>query len=401
MGYLTEYAKTTSSVNQVLPVGIVFAVLFVVVGLLFKNSHFKKTCAGVSNGDHEKFKQWLPVEFKTPIPESYPDWDIKTTKPLPYRPFKHNYHVTMGIRNLQWDDWIELDNEWPIYHKRKLERLEERGDELLKTGAEAFDAAIELLEEFRQYLPARYPTLFKKTDVGINNLETGESFDIKELTITGPLDPMEIVAKLLQDDLAIMMPGDDGQYYLRAGCVLLAGFWRLKDKFGMPLSEIHTSGDVPQFKEKLQVSMERFFTRMRVDKPVVRNNYFIQTDEDLGWSAAIGPEDSNEIGWDAATQATDVSRLHFRSERQSLRRLPKSGAIVFTIRTYFVPIIKIAKEPYVPGRLANGVRAWAEDVAVYKGKRKYDDLLLKFLDEEHQKQIANGLIEKETANYPF
>lgn len=41
----------------------------------------------------------------------------------------------------------------------------------------------------------------------------------------------------------------DGQYYLLAGAILLAGFWRLSDKFGMPLSEIHTSGSVPGFKQ--------------------------------------------------------------------------------------------------------------------------------------------------------
>jgi alpha-1,2-mannosyltransferase len=58
-------------------------------------------------------------------------------------------------------------------------------------------------------------------------------------------DPMEMCARMIQDDLAIMVEKEDGQYYLLAGAILLAGFWRLEDKFGMPLSTIHTSGDVP------------------------------------------------------------------------------------------------------------------------------------------------------------
>ncbi|KAK7204746.1 hypothetical protein BZA70DRAFT_279910 [Myxozyma melibiosi] len=343
---------------------------------------------------------WTPVEFKTPTPPPYPNWDIKTTKPISYRPFKHNYHVTMGIRNLNWEDWIELDNEFPKFHDRKVERLAERGEKLVSTFPDAFDAAVELLEEFREWLPARYPSLFKKTAVGIDNIVTGESFNIKERPLKR--DPMEIAALLIQDDLAIMMPGEDGQYYLKAGCILLAGFWRLSDKLGMPLSEIHTSGDVPQFREKLQTSMERFFVRMKVDKPVSRNNYFLQTDEDLGWSAAIGPEDSDNIGWNAAAYASDISKMHFRSERQTLRRLPKSGGIVFTIRTYFVPLTELAKEPYLPGRLADGMRAWTHDVAEYKGKAKYAEITLKFLDEEHQRQLANGLDpSKEPNDYPY
>lgn len=36
---------------------------------------------------------------------------------------------------------------------------------------------------------------------------------------------MAICARLVQDDLAIMFEKPDGQYYLLAGAILLAGFW--------------------------------------------------------------------------------------------------------------------------------------------------------------------------------
>src|SRR6266498_3236550 len=87
------------------------------------------------------------------------------------------------------------------------------------------------------YLPQRYPSLYKKTSVGMNNLFTGESFNIVERPLTE--DPMQMAARMVQDDLAIMFEKEDGQYYLLAGAILLAGFWRIEDKFGMPLSEIH------------------------------------------------------------------------------------------------------------------------------------------------------------------
>ena len=32
---------------------------------------------------------WIPLTFESPIPPPYPDWDISTTKPLPYRPFRY------------------------------------------------------------------------------------------------------------------------------------------------------------------------------------------------------------------------------------------------------------------------------------------------------------------------
>ncbi|RYP72517.1 hypothetical protein DL771_004157 [Monosporascus sp. 5C6A] len=44
-----------------------------------------------------------------------------------------------------------------------------------------------------------------------------------------------------------------GEDWVTEGIVLLLpGFWRLEDKFGMPLSKIHTSSDVPQFREWLE-----------------------------------------------------------------------------------------------------------------------------------------------------
>ena len=186
---------------------------------------------------------WIPEDFEQPWPEAYPNWSVKTTKPIPYRPFRYGpkYNVTMGIRSMQWEDWIELDNEWPSYHQQKLDRIAERGSRVIVVHEKAMDAAQEALELLSKYLTRRYPSLFRYTnekEEAIELLETGEVYPIINSD-----DPMKYAALLVQDDLAIMMEGEDGLYYLRAGAICLAGFWRLEDKFGMPLECIHTSGD--------------------------------------------------------------------------------------------------------------------------------------------------------------
>lgn len=243
--------------------------------------------------------------------------------------------------------------------------------------------------------------MFRKTSVGIDNLFTGESFNITQRPLAE--DPMITSSRLIQDDIALMIEKPDGQYYLLAGAILLAGFWRLQDKFGMPLSEIHTSGDVPQFREKLERGMLNFFRRIRPEEPVLRNNYFLQVDGELPWSNSIGSEDSQGFSWNTAEKNRAVEHHYFRSERQSLRRLPRSGAVVFTIRTYFEPVTEIVKEPYVPGRLASAIRSWGDDVSRYKGKDKYEEVL-EFLDKKHEEQVANGLdleLEDEVRAYPY
>ncbi|KAG0137982.1 hypothetical protein HOY82DRAFT_547201 [Tuber indicum] len=356
----------------------------------------------VEKGPARKPGVWIPLDFESPTPPPYPDWDISTTKPLPYRPFRYGpkYSITMGLRKMPFEEWIELDNQFPTYHSIKASRILSRGARASTTNPVAYDAAVELLEHLVDYLPARYPSLYTRTRAGMHNTYTGEAFDITATPLRE--DPVQMAARMVQDDLVIMIEGKDGQYYLQAGSILLAGFWRLEDKLGMPLDEIHTTGDVPGYREKLAKGMNNFFARVMPGGPVIRNNYFMQADDCLAWSHSIGSEDGGQIGWYTSEANKGIEHYHFRSERQTLRRLPRSGGVVFTIRTYFLPITEMAKEPYAPGRLASAIRSWGDDVAKYKGRERWQGVLLAYLDKEHERQMAEGLEpEKEEYVYPY
>ena len=222
---------------------------------------------------------------------------------------------------MPWTEWLELDNEYLTYHALKAKRIAERGEKCIRTADEARDAAWELVAEVGTWLAGRWPGVFVREEDGrLRNGVTGEEFRVREGEGKGVMEPMEVVARLIQEDVAIMIERPDGEYYLLGGAILLPGFWRLSDKFGMRLSEIHTSGDVPQFREKLEKGMKSFFRRLKPEQPMVRNNYFIQVDEDLAWSRSIGDEDAEGIGWGTAERDVVVERHMFRTERQTLRR---------------------------------------------------------------------------------
>ncbi|CCH45444.1 hypothetical protein BN7_5026 [Wickerhamomyces ciferrii] len=357
----------------------------------------------LAQNNKRKPGHWIPEDYKFPKPQPYPNWNIYDSDPIAYRPFKHKYNVTMGIRNMNPEEWIEIDNKWLEFHELKKQRLQTKGKDLYGTLPIAYDASLELLDELKNYLPERYPSMFKynSTTGVLSNLITGEdwgTFDLK----TKEIDPMFIITNLLQDDIAIMIELEDGQYYLKAGAIVLPGFWRLTDKLNMPLSEIHTSGDVPKYNTHLKKSMEKFFTRLKPETSVLRNNYFIQTDKHLDWSSSIGKESEQGVGWYTAPVATDINQIYYRSERQSLRKLPKTGAVVFTIRTYFIPIIEIVDEPYVPLRLLNGLTSWSNDVREYKGFNKFKDVLLPYLEGKAKEQEVLGYTrENEKDNFPL
>jgi Haem-dependent oxidative N-demethylase, alpha subunit-like len=107
----------------------------------------------------------------------------------------------------------------------------------------------------------------------IEILPTGDKWDLD-------VDDPMTVAGLLADDIAIMVEGDDGRYYMRAGSICvpgafiwifssfvcdrrnsILGSWRLVDKIGLPLADIHLKGNVYKYKEVLQFSMDRWAHR--------------------------------------------------------------------------------------------------------------------------------------------
>jgi hypothetical protein len=172
----------------------------------------------------------------------------------------------------------------------------------------------------------------------------------------------------------------------------------------MSLDHLHFEAKVPHYGAKLQTSMNRFFKNMPVDKLVTRNNFFIQLDDGLHWSPRMGDQSSAEVAsWEKANSTgLTVEEIHFRSERQSLRRLPRSKALMFTIRTYFVPVTELVKEPFVPGRLAEAIRQWDDVVSAYKGRMHWDGILLPYLDEMHEKQKREGVLDgRAEGEFPY
>lgn len=384
---------------------------------------------------------WFAEEFVYPDIDPCP-FPLKDVRPVPYRPFRYGeYQITMGIRTMPWSEWIELDSTYSHWQRVRKFRVRTRGhdavrvlpareDESVKVQGGAW-AAKELVYELAEYLPRRYPSSFRITrlpsgvpapSIGgvslawgqqqpvqtIEAVETREKFDLGVLEgldgVEMGEEAMRIITGLIQEDVALMIEGTDGKYYFQGGAICIPGFWRMRDKIGMALDDIHISGNVPRFKEKLQTSMEKFFRRMPVDKPVIRNNYFMQVckpsahvadkddelrldveeesidPEELGWSESTnGPEDSFLHGHGHSAQPAPYlapSTIRLRSERQTLRRLPRTGAIVFGIRTYLFKIEELARERGVADRLASAIRSWPDDVGVYKGRKMYSEMPL-------------------------
>ncbi|TNY24390.1 hypothetical protein DMC30DRAFT_413325 [Rhodotorula diobovata] len=377
---------------------------------------------------------------------------LAATQPLPYRPFRWGptYPQHMGIRNIaESSKWLQLDNEYADTIRLRATRMSDPSLVSSRTQPGYHAHALESLVEMASFLSLRFPKLFTvertsyvRSDPSshgdstagkeagairvIHNHVTGEVWDLEVVErAEGPeWDPMRVAGHLVQDDLAVVVEDENGEYRFQAGSVCTAGFWRLQDKIGLALDEIHFGGAVPNYADKYQRSMNRFFSNLREDKLFERNNYFFQVDEQLAWSEKTNGTEAvfdhfnkgprldlvdkvdGVVHPAAATRAEDV---WFRTERQTLRRLPKTRAILFTVRTYLVPVTKLADEPGVPGRMASAIRSWPQgdrSVTWYKGGELFNPVLLPFLDQKHKEQLAAGVLhlnDKGTTGerYPF
>ena len=157
--------------------------------------------------------------------------------------------------------------------------------------------------------------------------------------------PLERAALRVEEDLCVLV---DGVFV--AGCVCFPSHWHLQDMIGRPLTEIHQR--VPGFESELSSKVDSFLRRLTTHTVVGRRNFAIHELPDL-----FAPDVPSTIGIPPAEQ-------WLRSERQTLRRLPKSEAVLFTIRTQQTPLGSLDQD--VRTRLAARLRAEPADLIGYR-----------------------------------
>jgi hypothetical protein len=184
--------------------------------------------------------------------------------------------------------------------------------------------------------------------------------------------PLEQAARLVAEDLCLMVEHDGG-YHLDAAVVCFPSYWRLAEKMGDSAAAIH--GPVPHYAEDLADRVDTFLRRLRPERPVWRRNWDLHDNPEL-FAPAVPPP--------VALGIDDVAgRVWLRSEHQTLRRLPRSRAILFTIRTQQVPLGVLAERPDVARRMVHALDAYPDDLRRSRLPAGAADAILTWLREAH------------------
>ena len=179
---------------------------------------------------------------------------------------------------------------------------------------------------------------------------------------------LEDAALCVQEDLCVLRHRD-GHWRLDAGIVCFPSMWRLSDKIGLPLAAVHAP--VPAYAEELAARVDRFLDRLRVDRPVWRRNWFIHHSPELHQPSPPPAPDHVQV----------PGGLWLRSERQTLRHLRRTDAILFTIRTQQVPFAAVAARPDLAAAMAGAVEAWSEDLVGYRAAHAWRADVVRWLRE--------------------
>jgi hypothetical protein len=293
----------------------------------------------------------------------------------PYLPFGDGkpFALRMGLQPLPAAQWIEINGAYAAQLATKRDLLARRRGEVFQALPQARAASEEALKLLLEHLRAHHAARFAVDGGTLRNIATGEDWDV-----TRPaLHPLEQAGRLVQEDFCILqsdgeMSGDG--YRLTAGAVCFPSNWKLSDKIGKKLAEVH--GPVPGYAEKLGGPVDRFFKNLAADTIMARANWLIHATPELfqaghqidaATAAAITPANAGEKLW-------------LRVERQTLRRLPQSGAVLFTIRTHVTQLFEAIRDVKSARDLAIAVRTMPDDVARYRGMAGFRAAALGWLD---------------------
>lgn len=173
--YINSFLSVSVTPAQaILLLGLIVSVL---AWLLLKwHSYVDHASKGPTRASHK------PAEtnpFVTPLPAALSNFDPRSKDPKLYRPFRHGKNfVTMGIRKLDWNNWIEMDSYFLRYHDMKASELKKDINAHVKyvDNAVTRDACFEVYEELVRYLTHRYPEVFQLKDSILHNTLTDEKF---------------------------------------------------------------------------------------------------------------------------------------------------------------------------------------------------------------------------------
>ena len=270
------------------------------------------------------------------------------------------YKLKLGLRARSEAEWLPSDDIFgndltraeQIVLKARL--LAKHHQDVFSAMPNTMTAGDEVLAMVRQHLKTYHNACMATSDSGVH--------------------PLDMAARLIPEDLLLLAPFQDvavndtdaTKWHLVAASLCFPAHWVLAEKMGKPLAAIHDP--VPHYDERLAAPVDRFFNKMTVGPISSRMNWSLQIGKDL-----FTP---HRAARKAVSGDIDNDELCLRLENQTLRKLPQTGLVLFTIRTHIEPVSHWNHIPNAIDDLAQMLKDMSVQAQSYKGASLYEDALI-------------------------
>ncbi|MEL6517697.1 MAG: DUF3445 domain-containing protein [Pseudomonadota bacterium] len=219
-----------------------------------------------------------------------------------------------GVAPAGPDDWLQVDAAYAGQMALRDALVVKRPAAVVAMLDNARSAAEEMLENALDW--ARRHGGYH---IGADQITRPDGVTIRPDSDT----PLITLARLFQQDLCLMERHGDA-HVLTGAALCFPASWTLAEKLGKPLDAIHRP--VPEYHADLAKRVQRLFDAIAVDRPLWRANALFYNDPALHQPRSEG----------ATHRAAGAEAAYLRSEKQVLKRLPRTGAVVFSIHTWLV-----------------------------------------------------------------
>ena len=238
-------------------------------------------------------------------------------------PYDTSYPNLPGTRPISPDEWIICDDAFSQQMALRDKLIETKKDKVLAISDEAQEAAVELLKMTLDFCVSKLG--YKKN---VNKIIRPDKVSV-EIDLN---EPMTFLGRLVQNDFCILQKKDN-EHVLTAAALCFPASWSLEEKFLKPLIDIHIP--VKAYDGNIAKRVQRLFDGLQINRPVWRFNALYYEDPNL-----FQPRSVNQPRKKPAPNQVN----YFRSERQTLVKLPKTMAIVFGIHTFVLKFQNLEKD---------------------------------------------------------
>jgi hypothetical protein len=295
-----------------------------------------------------------------------------------YRPYRWaTVDFQLGLRPIKPAQWMLLEPDYAAVMREKRARMADFPELYYRTLPSSLAAQQELRERVAAHLATDHPQQFSHSGSALQCRIDGAQYDLGD----GSIEPLRQMSRFIEEDFMLIQEVEGAQM-ITAASNAYSSSGRLVASVGKNVAWAHEP--VPHLTSKLGPRIDRMIASIHTDTPCERFNWQLTP-----LSTKFFPHNAHDANAEAMRQICDALRLNperaeellwIRVERQTLSRLPKSRAVVFTLHTFSDPLASLRGDAESLRAILTLMRTYSDERLEYSEMNYIRDSVIAWLE---------------------